>query len=459
LCLNEGKDKIKHMFASPSFPDVHEARIRLQAVVERLVPGEVPLGEVTEMWEAFAAIERNAAAAKTLLAVRVEEARAGDASPEQHLARKAGTTRSAVRRVIETSKRLRALPATEAALRRGELSPQQAEAVADAAAANPDAERSLLDTARAGTLRQLRDAAVRAKAAADPDPDATHRRIHRERRLRTYTGPDGAWHLQACGTADAGAMVNAALEPIIDQIFRAARREGRHESREAYAFDALVALARGTSATPLADNTASARRPSVPDHTLAPDEAPTVDGSSTAGSAHPLHRRKPTNPSFLALLRVDLEALVRGRVAGGETCEIAGVGPVPARVARELLGEAVLKLVVTRGTDVANVTSLGRGPTAAQRVALLWNTPACTNSECDHTLAIQYDHRTPWAHDRVTELGNLDRLCPRPCHYRKTHEGWALVPGSGRRPLVPPGDPRHPASASAGADPPACTRP
>jgi hypothetical protein len=44
-------------------------------------------------------------------------------------------------------------------------------------------------------------------------------------------------------------------------------------------------------------------------------------------------------------------------------CEITGVGPVPVEVARRLLGESILKLVITNGVDVANVTHLGRGPT------------------------------------------------------------------------------------------------
>jgi hypothetical protein len=131
---------------------------------------------------------------------------------------------------------------------------------------------------------------------------------------------------------------------------------------------------------------------------------------------------------------------------------------VPARVARGLLGDAVLKLVVTRGVGVVNITHMGRGPTAAQRIALLWTSPACTNLQCTNTLAIQHDHRTPWADVHETTLDNLDRLCP-PCHRRKTHHDWALATGTGRRPLVPPDDPRHPhrARAAPAAEPPPAT--
>ena len=40
-----------------------------------------------------------------------------------------------------------------------------------------------------------------------------------------------------------GARIERALEPIIDDLFKQARLDGRHEPREAYAFDALVILA------------------------------------------------------------------------------------------------------------------------------------------------------------------------------------------------------------------------
>jgi len=65
---------------------------------------------------------------------------------------------------------------------------------------------------------------------------------------------------------------------------------------------------------------------------------------------------KKPSPRFMGLIRADIESLRRGTVEGDEICEIAGLGPIPATVARELLGEAVLKLVITKGVDVANVS-------------------------------------------------------------------------------------------------------
>jgi hypothetical protein len=436
------------MFPSgPVLRHVQDLQKVIRSHLHRLVPGDVALGEATAMWEAFDAIERHAAAAKTLLAERVEEsrawARAGERTAEDHLARKAGISRGAARSGLETSKRLRRLPATEAALRRGELSRAQAETIADAAAVNPSAEQSLLEVARQGDLVELRAHANRAKAAGDPDPDTTHRRLYQQRRLRRFTDGEGAWNLQARGTPDAGARLNAALDPVIDELFRAAQRQGRHESREAYAFDALLELARRSrDGAP----TRVAARPDGTHATREPDDGNGDVAARPEASLAATPRQARANPSFLALLRVDLAALVRGGVEDGEMCEIAGVGSVPATVARKLLGDAVLQLVVTRGVDVANVTHLGRGPTAAQRIALLWSSPTCTNVQCPNTVAIQHDHRIPWAEVHETTLDNIDRLCT-PCHHRKTHHAWALVTGTGRRPLVPPDDHRHPSRA------------
>src|SRR5207249_9415664 len=112
------------------------------------------------------------------------------------------------------------------------------------------------------------------------------------------------------------------------------------------------------------------------------------------------------------------------------------------RVARGLLDESVLKLVVTRGVDVANLTHLGRGPSAAQRIALRWASPTCSVEGCN-AVRTQVDHRLGWAETHHTRLDELDPLC-KPHHDRKTYDGWALVEGTGKRAMVPPGDPRHP---------------
>jgi hypothetical protein len=145
----------------------------------------------------------------------------------------------------------------------------------------------------------------------------------------------------------------------------------------------------------------------------------------------------------MALIRVDHSALVRGVVLGDEICEICGLGPIPVWVARKMLGDAVLKLVITKGVDVANVTHLGRSPTMAQQVALWWRQSACTVLGCTRTRRLQNDHRYEWIKTKRTRVDELDPLCKHH-HDLKTYDNWALIEGTGPRPMVRPTDPRHP---------------
>jgi 5-methylcytosine-specific restriction endonuclease McrA len=144
------------------------------------------------------------------------------------------------------------------------------------------------------------------------------------------------------------------------------------------------------------------------------------------------------------IVLVDHAALLRGRTVAGETCEIAGLGPISVETARQiLLDDPFLAVVVKRGRDVVNVAHQGRGLNAHQRTAIEANGVRCSNIACNRTVAIQIDHRHPYVADPVTELRNQDPLCPE-CHRKKTHHGWHLEPGTGRRRLVSAGDPTRP---------------
>ena len=90
-----------------------------------------------------------------------------------------------------------------------------------------------------------------------------------------------------------------------------------------------------------------------------------------------------------------------------------------------------------------HVTHLGRAPTVAQRCALWWQLPECTALDCTRTQRLEFDHRTEWHKTHHTRIDDGDLLCDHD-HHLKTYFGWALVEGTGKRPFVPPDDPRHP---------------
>ena len=376
------------------------------AFVDALVPAAVPLPDAMPVWDRLQDAAHKINAAITMMAPRVEESRAwqreGHRAAAEYMAQRSGTSVTSARTQLEVARKAEELPVIAHVLRSGEFSGAQMALLAEGVSANPAAEQRLLERASRGSLKELRDEVLRVRAAADPDPDATQRRIHQQRQFRTWRDGEGAWHAGVCGTVVDGARIEAALEPLIDRLFVEARADGRSEAREAYAFDALVLLA---------------------------DRHRDGDDGAKGG------------PRYTTIVRADLEALRRGRVEDGEACEIAGIGPIPVSRARELLGDSILKLVITKGVDVVNVTHLGRGPNAAQRVALLWSSQGCSVEGCART-RVEIDHRVPYAETGHTRLDELDPLCTH--HHRRKHDGWALVDGSGKRPIVPPQDPRHP---------------
>jgi Domain of unknown function (DUF222) len=463
------------------YESVVRIRAQLGELVSALDPDAVSGPTAGELWAELDRIERLGSAGKTLLARRIAAThdgdRAGSRTAAESLAKQAGTSTSAAKEALDTSNRLTDLPAVAGALRNGELSPAQAAAITSAAEADRSAQQRLLELAGRASLVELREECARTRAAADPDPDATNRRIHARRRCRQYTDAEGGWNLSARGTAQDGAAFTTVLNAITDQVFTAARRQGRHEPPEAYAFDALMAMAQHAdrpdqpaapangSAAPVADvldgsnqradhagpRAGQSRPPDASGSARNAGGDPAIVPGAGGRPVDPVPPSRWSNPRYLALLRVDAAALRRGRVDGGELCEIAGVGPVPVSVARDLLGEAIVKLVITNGVDVANVTHLGRGPTTAQKIALMWTNPTCTAEGC-HRRRIEYDHRKPWAQTRHTRLDELDPLCDYH-HDLKTRLGWALVHGKGKRPFVPPDDLRHPRHHSVRAAP------
>jgi hypothetical protein len=145
------------------------------------------------------------------------------------------------------------------------------------------------------------------------------------------------------------------------------------------------------------------------------------------------------------LLRVDLQAFLRGFPTTGETCELVGYGPIAVSAVHDILKRAdpFIAAIFTRGHEVAGVAHLGRKPTAYQQSALEWLYPTCAAAGCPATARLEKDHRLDWSATHLTLLDWLDLLCAHH-HQLKTRHNWSLTTGYGKRPFVPPTDPRHP---------------
>jgi len=168
--------------------------------------------------------------------------------------------------------------------------------------------------------------------------------------------------------------------------------------------------------------------------------------SAADGPANGDDGKAARSPRYEILFRVDYDAMLRGYAIEGETCEVSGFGTVTPQVIYDIMdsGDPILKFIVTKGKDVSGVAHHGRRPNAYQRSALDWLFPACAAEGCGvRADFLQSDHRIDWAKTHITVLDLMDRLC-RFHHMLKTTHGWQLVPGRGKRPFVPPGNPRHP---------------
>src|SRR4029079_7323010 len=126
-------------------------------------------------------------------------------------------------------------------------------------------------------------------------------------------------------------------------------------------------------------------------------------------------------------------------------CETVGYGPVPVSVIHNLIDPAdpFLAAIATDGEQVLGVAHLGRRANAKQQTALEWLYPTCAVEGCTRTTYLENDHREEWATTHLTLLEWQDRVCSHH-HDLKTHHGWALVDGHGKRPMVPPDHEQHP---------------
>lgn len=339
---------------------LEQVRTAVTALAPACLSGNVALDALRTLAE----IERVAAAARLQLARRVDESNvwraAGHRSSAHCIARETGTAVGSAAALLETARRLDDLPVTREAFAAGRLSEAQAREVASAAE-TAEQEARLLQAAATESLAGLRAEAQTIRATNHPDRLAG---LRARRSCRTWTDAEGFFRLDARLPPDDGGRVRAVLDAHRARCLDDARRAGVREPFEAVAADAFVRAV--------------------------------TNGGKVRGTL---------------VMRCDLAPLRAGHLHDGDVCEIPGVGPVPLETARDALGDALLKLVLTDGVDVRNVVHLGRRATAVQRTALL-ERDGYRCARCGQSGSLEVDHIDGWAITRTTELDDLQLLCP-----------------------------------------------
>ena len=422
--------------------------------------------QADEVVRLCARIDASISTVRALAASRAAEGRKwkkeGFRSAADHLAQKTGTSPTQAKRTLKTGRQLAEQPEVAQAALSGELSPAQTEAVSIGAAANPAKAGELIEKAKSSSMRELLSDVTRIVADSG-DRDERHRAILAKRGIRRWTDAEGAMQGRLQGLVEDGAAIWQVLETIRRRLITDRNESGevtapntdgagKHGERlDALDYDALMVIVDAALGRQCdVDFAALVELGLFPDAGQLPppagdDEAAGAGEAAAEGDRPAKRKKKLAGSSPKVIFRVDLDTFLRGEVLEGELCEIDGHGPVPASLVRKLLlsGQAQIAFALTRAKRVEGVYHQRRHANAAQKTALEFLYPECAVAGCNARLGLEDDHRVDWHKTHYTVLDLLDRLCGHH-HGLKTKEGWGLVEGTGKRPFVPPTDPRHP---------------
>ena len=456
------------------------ARSGLASVVAGLDPARLTGADAIGLYESLVAVERLVVAGKTLLAPRIEASGVwrdgGHRSAAVMLASLEGVATGQAQSTLSNGQRLGQLPGTEAALRTGVLSGPKVTELTGAGILAPQREHELLAGAGEAPLGAVRERCRRSRATSGTeDPRATVVRIRAARHFSSWTDAEGAFCYQGRDTLDRGAQILSHLNRVAHRLRRTRRAAGDEQDSperavRADAFYALITARHPDSGAPLWPRSTSASGPASGPGPGATDDDPGVEvttsedagdattsgedsghatsGRTTTGRATTGHAttseatgqatattggRPPEDPSLLidgpptcsVMVRVDLDALLRGHVEGDECCEIDNQGPIPVAMARDLANDSFLRVVFHQAGDIRAVHHLGRTINQQLRTALVFRDRTCVVPGCGTSFGLEIDHIVPFAEGGPTTLDNLALLCHHH-HFLKTYEGWVL---------------------------------
>lgn len=323
------------------------------------------------------------------------------------LARVSGTSIGTARKALDASRQMAKNPPLTEALRRAELSFDQAYEIAKTESIAPGSTGPLLDIARNSRFHVLKDEARRMALEAQAGPGLAEIQ-HESRFLHHRVTDRGMIRFE-------GELEPHIGVPIVSRLQSEARRLARlatnAEPFDRYMADALPGLL--------------------------------SDGKGRTGKTE-------------MVVLVSYEVPERGwtHVEDDEFCKIPGVGPIDPQVARRIAGDAFLLGVFFDGCDLRQVKRWGRSIPAAVRSALNLGDPPGFDGvkcvDCGNRFWIEWDHEEPHASGGPISTQNSKPRCWR-CHQRKTREDREA--GKLRRQRPGPGAQDAPPAPSANAPP------
>src|SRR5436305_44999 len=116
---------------------------------------------------------------------------------------------------------------------------------------------------------------------------------------------------------------------------------------------------------------------------------------------------------------VAAHAYLRGHLEPGERCELVGVGPIDLPSAKAMLGDALIDIAISDGTDIKALAHAGRHPTVRQWLALYAGGAICSVTGCGRRDRLQADHSPEYEQTHRTSV-EQSRLKSPARHHKKT---------------------------------------
>jgi len=265
-----------------------------------------------------------------------------------------------------------------------------ASAISSAAALDPSAEGRLVERATTShDLADVRERADKVKAAArhGEDPAVRRARLRALRRWREFDR-DGMREVMGRFVPEEWARVAPVIDAYLEAQFQQARREGRREPIEAYRADAvlaaLAAAGEAVGVTPAPKPTTATETAALPAESTDTDaDAEPVEADS---ELERLLQTRPERVKWNLCLMVDAIALQRGYPTATETCEIVGFGPVSIELARQILPDALVDVLVHDLVDIKAHATMTRHQKRALKAALKVRDRRCVHQRPQQVL-------------------------------------------------------------------------
>lgn len=337
-----------------------------------LEPDLLSIPDAKEHLRLYARVGRLATFGVAALARKLDDA--------PKLAQVTGTSIGKAKETLATSVVLGGSAPLNEALRRGDISIDQATEIARAEGASPGAAKELLQVAQEQPFHVLREKARKAKLEVEQRRDLASRQ-HAARSARSYSDDRGMIHVHLALEPHVGTPIVARSEAEAARLATAAKKAGTQEDFECHLADAYASLLSGAG------------------------------------------KGRAKRPELVVLVSHGVAKRGWKDVGDGEVCKIPGIGPVSPQVAREIADDAFLSGVFYDGKDLRHFKRWTRHIPVEVAIALELGEPpdfdgvSCT--DCGNRFRTEFDHVEPRAARGPTAHPNLKPRCY-PCHQTKT---------------------------------------